>query len=56
MNNVLAAIMEQLSLISVRGDDVERMAYVKQNVRQIQNALMKAKAEERAKTEEQKTE
>lgn len=56
MDNLLMAIMEQLNLISVRGDDVERMAWVKQNVLRIQNALRNAKAQEQAKAEEQKTE
>lgn len=56
MDNLLAAIMGQLNLISVRGDDVERMAFVKQNVIRIQNALRNAQAEEQAKAEEQKTE
>jgi hypothetical protein len=56
MDKVLMAIMEQLNLISVRGDDVERMVFVKQNVLRIQNALMAAKAEEQAKAREEKTE
>lgn len=46
MDNLLAVIMEQLNLISVRGDDVERMVFIKQNVLRIQNALRNAKAEE----------
>ena len=56
MENILAAIMEQLNLISVRGDDVERMCFVKQHVVKIHEALMRAKAEEQAKAQEQKTE
>lgn len=56
MENILAEIMEQLNLISVRGDDAERIVFVKQRVMKIHDALMNAKAEALAKAEEQKTE
>lgn len=46
MDNILASIMEQLSRISVHGDDVERMCAVKHMIRQLQIAYKEAKAGE----------
>ena len=45
MEGLLMAILEQLDLISVRGGDVERMAYVRRNMIRILNALRDAKGE-----------
>lgn len=44
MDKVLASIMEQLNQISVRGDDVERLAAAKHMLRQLQAASVKAKS------------
>lgn len=46
MDKVLVSIMEQLSQINVHGDDVDRMFAVKQMLRQLQRALIEAKAAE----------
>ena len=46
MDKVLASIMEQLNLISVHGDDVERMYAVKHMIRQLQQAFALAKSGE----------
>lgn len=51
MDNILVSIMEQLSRISVHGDDVERMCAVKHMIRQLQSAYSEAKAEQEQKTE-----
>lgn len=51
MEGLLMAILEQLDLISVRGGDVERMAYVRRNVIRLLKELRDAKNEKQKKGE-----
>lgn len=52
MDTILEALIKLLDQISVKGDDVERMAAARRLIRQIQTMLVQAKASSTTKQKE----